>query len=207
MKITKLGFIVIAIIMLGIFYFFPKIKNSFIDPNNTPSPSVAENTPQPTIDNSDLRAGGSSYSDPQGVYVFLYPADYKLDTKDKQHIRIYKTGATQKGQTEIYDGVIMVFETISLNGKTFQKWLDEYLKQMTADGTSEIIAPPKNIMLNNYSGVTYKIRSLGQSTYYVLQKDMKSNYAIVIATSVNDPQNVGFQTEVDKTLSTLEILK
>ncbi|MDO8269660.1 MAG: hypothetical protein Q7T54_03255 [Candidatus Levybacteria bacterium] len=208
MKKKTLTTIVIVAIILGSIYYLSRIAKPLTTGNNTPTSPVTENiNPQPTIDNSDLRAGGSSYLDSQGVYALLYPADYKLDTQDKQHIRIYKTGATQKGQTEIYDGAMIVIEVVDLQRKSLQEWGDNHLKKVIADGTSEIIEPKKSMMLNNYPGFTYKIRGLGEATNYVLQKDILSNYAILITTSVNDPQNVGFQKEVDKTLSTLEILK
>ena len=208
MKKIILLFIAIAIIILGGFIFFFKTQPSLQEVTSVPSPSLTEkSTPLPSIDNSDLRAGGSSYHDEQGAYVFLYPADYTLDTQDKQHIRIYKTGATQKGQTEMYDGVIIIFESIDLQGITLQEWVEASLKQVTADGISEISEQPKDITINNYPGVTYTIRGLGQATYYVLQKNSQSKYAVVIATSIYDPEQVGFHTEVDKILSTLEILK
>jgi hypothetical protein len=208
MKNTIIILIFIVIFVLGINYFFSKTKNSHRKIPIAPSPSTTEDSkPLPSFDKSDLKVGGSSFSDPQGVFVLLYPADYILDTKDKQHVRIYKTGATQKGQTEMYDGVIIVFEKIDLHGKTLQNWVEASLRQTIADGSSEIIQPQKNIVLNKYPGFTYTIRSLGQATYYALQKDLQSNYAVLVTTSVNDPQQIGFQTEVDKTLSTLEILK
>lgn len=203
---TVTAIVLLIIIILGGFYFFSKMRS--IPARNNISTSVSDSIrPQPSIDNSDLKAGGSSYSDTQAVYTILYPADYILDTKDTQHTRIYKTGATQKGQTEIYDGVVIVIETIELQGKTMQEWVDDYLKQTTSDGTSVVVKSKKSIVFNNYPGFTYAVRGQGEATTYVLQKNSASNYAVVITTMVSDPENVGYQTEVDKTLSTIDILK
>jgi hypothetical protein len=172
-----------------------------------PSPSVTANPPI-TVDTSDLQAGGSSYRDVQGVYLFLYPSDYKLDEQNNGTItRIYKTGPTQRGQTEMYDGAIITFETIDLQGETLSKWADEYIKNATADGTTKLTETKKSITQRNYPGFTFTLEGLGEAKYLVLQKDTSSHNAVIITTFVADPQNVGFQQEVDKTLMTLELLK
>ncbi len=195
--------------MFGGFFWLSQTKNSPLKLQTTPTPSVTEKiTVQPTIDNNDLKQGGSSYTDPNNVYVFLYPSDYKLDTQnDGRYTRIYKTGPTQKGQTEIYDGVLLVFETITLNGATLQEWVDNSILSATKDGTSTVTVPAKGVTISSYSGFTYSMHGLGETKYYVLQKDSRSTNAVLIATLVSDPQNVGFQKDVDKILSTLEILK
>lgn len=163
---------------------------------------------QPTIDNSDLKLGGSSYGDPQGVYQFLYPSEYKIDEQNNgKQIRIYKIGATQKGQTEMYDGAIIVFEKVTLDGKSLSDWVDNNLDSIQKDGSFEITEPKKSITLNNYPGFSYSVRGLGEAKYIIIQKNTESNYAVLLSISVSDPQNVGFQKEVDKTLSTLEIFK
>jgi len=208
MKKLGVGIILILIVVAGYFLikkYMPEVaKEDLMGDIAFPTGESS-----PTIDASDLRMGGSSFSDPDGIYTFLYPNDYKIDPQDpEKRTRIYKTGATQKGQTEIYDGVIIVFQPVALEeNESLSDWVDESIKTMTADGTSEVIEPKKAIMLNNYPGFSYMLRGLGTAQYYVLQKDTESDYAVVITTSVSDPEDVGFQAEVDKTLSTIEILK
>lgn len=170
-----------------------------IDSSVTPRSETTENI---------LRAGGSSYFDPQGLFTFLYPPDYKIDTQNnEQHTRIYKSGKTQQGQTEMYDGVIIVFERINLDAKTLNDWVDESIKNSTIDGTIEVIKPKKSTTVNGYPGFTYILKGLGESEYFVLQKDSNSNSAVSITTFVADPENVGFQKEVDAVISTLQLLK
>ncbi len=182
-KVLVILFIGIAIAMGG--YYFTRPKSV------TPTTSV----PQPT---PNILASGSSFLDPSGVYGFLYPSDFKLDTQDSLHPRIYKYGPTQKGQTEMYDGVLMVFEVINLKNQSLRDWV--YLQPETAD-------LPNPISINNYQGFSYVTKGLGDSTHYVVQKDPTSKYAINITYMVADPTNVGFQNQVDTTLSTLNILK
>lgn len=154
-----------------------------------------------------LRAGGSSYADPKGVFSFLYPNDYTLDKTDSQHIRIYKRGATQQGQTEIYDGVLIVVESLALRGQSLSEFVDARIKEASKDGTSELLLPKKAITLNNATGFTYQTRGFGSAIHLILQKTTDSDYGISITYSVNDPENKNYQEEVDATLSTLELFK
>ena len=86
-------------------------------------------------------------------------------------------------------------------------WVDQQIKTATTDGTSEIIEPKTTTTLNNFPGYTYKIRGLGEFKTYAVQKDTNSKNAVLITTLVEDPTSAGFQEQVDKTLSTLQILK
>src|SRR5882762_5786505 len=106
-----LGWLILVLVTAAGSYFLLSQNKSSLPPEvitGIPSPTQIMTTPQPTITNNDFQAGESSYLDPQGVYVFLYPSAYKLDEQNSgKQIRIYKKGATQKGQTEMYDGVIV----------------------------------------------------------------------------------------------------
>jgi hypothetical protein len=213
---TRIAFVALLLIALcfgGYLIMSPgnKTNESTQQPINSPSSSPS-NSPSTLSPDSkmvnDLQMGGSSYSDPQGVYQFLYPSEYKIDSENNgQHTRIYKTGPTQRGQTEMYDGVIIVFESHNLNGKSLEILVDENIKTSTADGTSELTSPKQNITINSQQGFTYKMRGLGEATYFAIQKDKNSDYALVVTTSISDPTNVGFQKEVDALLSTIRMLK
>ncbi|MFA9288662.1 MAG: hypothetical protein ACEQSA_02170, partial [Weeksellaceae bacterium] len=142
--------VIILIIIIGLgAYFFTRNNKDQISREKT-DVNVTDSTPQPlpSVDVSDLRAGGSSFREETGAYNFLYPADYVLDETDKQHIRIYKTGPTQQGQTELYDGAIIVYEVITLEEKNLSDWVDNYLTTVTTDGTTKIVEPKKEISLN-----------------------------------------------------------
>jgi len=178
------------------------------------SPTAVISTPAPTpmiisntTDNSDLKTGGSSYLDPQGLYSFLYPNDYVLDTKDRKHIRIYKRVETQRPQSEMSDGILMVFESIDLNSQSLSQWVDSFIKESTMDGTNEMIEPKKSIVLNNFPGFTYELRGLGTTTYVVLQKNTQSFSAVMIAYAISDPEGKNYKVELDAILSTFQILK
>lgn len=170
------------------------------------SASAVPDTASSDLD-SDLGAGGNSYLDSTKTFSFLYPNDFKLDESDPKHVRIYKQGTTQKGQTEMYDGVILVFEVVSLDNKNLSSWVDDYIKNATADGTLEVTEGKKGFSIKNYPGFGFKMRGLGESQYYVLEKDATSTQAVLITSLVADPGNLGFQKQVDDSLNTLQLLK
>lgn len=215
-----LSIIIVIVVGVSVGYFKLAPQNA-TPPSPTPSAGgidisqlplttpVATSSVQPTLNQENtLKAGGNSYLDPKGVYVFLYPNDYKIDTQgDGQYTRIYKTGATQRGQTEMYDGIIMVFETVKLQGQTMDQWVDQRIKESTADGTVEITQPKKPTTMNKYPGFTYKARGLGEADYLIIQKSPTSEYVVSITTSVSDPQQKNYQKEVDAVLAGIELLK
>lgn len=152
-----------------------------------------------------VHALGSSYQDPSGRYELRYPSDFTLDTSDPIHPRLYKKGPTQRGQTEMYDGVIVVFETIDLAGKRIKEWVDMRISTDTAAGASQLIQVKTPLTLNTYPGLTYQIRGLGEFTNVVIQKSPETDQALLITYMVADPQNVGFQSQVDAILSSIQL--
>lgn len=174
-------------------------------PAQPSEPALATPTPRPEVE--ALLRGGSSLSDPEGLYSILYPNTYVVDTSDPLHPRIFKHGATQRGQTEMYDGVIMVFESIDLVDVTLEEWVDRRIREASGDGVSTLIKEKTPITLNTYPGFTYQMRGLGEFTSIVVQKNLQSTQALLITYMVADPENVGFQRDVDATLATLQLLQ
>lgn len=210
MKSLLIGLLIVILIVGGGVYLFSTKRNapsSVTTENISPNPQEDNASADPQIVN-DLKAGGSSYSDPDGVFSILYPNDYKQDSQNNGEVtRFFKQGPTQKGQTEMYDGVIVTIEKINLQGKTLSQWVDETLTKAAADGTSQIIEGKKAITMNTYPGYTYTMRGLGEFKALVMQKDTNSPVAIRITQLIADPGNLGFQKEADAMLSTLSLLK
>ncbi len=202
-----LAFLIIVVAILAIIYFYQNNRNYTPPAENVLQPPIerTENANPEAV--SDLERGGSSFSDPDSIFSILYPSEYVQDTQGENQYRIYKQGPTQKGQTEMYDGVIIHFQTVELRKQSLGEWVDAQISQSIADGTSELISPKKHIDINNYAGFTYTLRGLGEAVSYVIQKDINSPYAVSITTLVADPEEMGFEKEVNAILSTLQLLK
>lgn len=210
-SMIKWGIIIgIFVVATGVYLVYTKSITpkplSEIIPVVSPTKSVEVQGDLATTDK--LKQGGSSYMDKGGVYSFLYPSDYLLDQQpDGLHTRISKKGATQKGQTEMYDGVIMVFDSIDRNGKTLDAWVDDSIKQLTEDGSVSVVTPKEPVKVGSYSGYMYATRGLGEANYYVIQKDSGSKNAVLVTTLVADPEKMGYQMEVNSIMSSIQILK
>lgn len=207
----KVVIVVLLIVVIAAGYFIytksirPNIATDItnIIPTNSPD-SV------PVIDEAQVEAlkkGGLSYSDKKGIFTFLYPLGYTIDEMNGgEIIRIYKKGDTQQGQTEMYDGVIVTFQPQQLTD-SLESYVDSQIEMATKDGTGELTSGKKAVLVGGSPGFTYTIRSLGESTHYVLQKDANSQYGVDITYLVADPQKVGFQKEVDSIISSIKFLK
>lgn len=211
MKSLIIGLLVVIIIVGSGFYVLrnqqkqaPRTQTSV---SISPTPQEENTSADPQMVN-DLKAGGSSYSDPEGVFSLVYPNEYKQDSQNNGEVtRFSKQGPTQKGETEMYDGAIVTIEKIKLQGKTLSQWIDETLSSATADGTTQVTQGKKAISMNNYPGYTYTFRGLGEFKATVVQKDTSSPVAVRITELIADPGNLGFQKEADAMLATLSLLK
>jgi hypothetical protein len=174
----------------------------------TSSPTIMSPTTSPTPDTRELEQGGSSYLDPKGVYSLLYPNDYVLDAQSNDpHVRIYKRGEAQRPQSEMSDGVLMVFESIDLENKSLSTWVDTQIQESTQNRTSEVVKPKTTTSLNGYPGFIYEIGGMGGSTYIAIQKDPSSPHALLITYLVADPNQKEYQQEVDRILATVKLLQ
>lgn len=199
MKYIGAFVIVLVLIFIGVFTLSRQDGNS---------PLIASPLPVDSTVVDKLMAGGSSYADPKGVFTFLYPNDYKMDTQNNgQYIRFIKIGETQKGQTEIYDGVLIHFEVATLDDQSLSEFVDSRIIQVPADGSSEVVEQKQSVKIGNYSGYKYKVRSLGTSDYIVLAKDENASNAVIITTLIADPQSKNYQGEVEASLLTIQLLK
>lgn len=200
MNIFIIGVFVILLISATFF-----IKNNQKSSVSTPLPIISTLSPTSTIE-TDLESIGNIYRDQNDRFTFVYPKDYILDTQDPLHTRIYKRAETQRSQSEISDGALMVFESIELQGKSLENWVDARIRESVIDEASEITAAKKPVIQNGFSGFHYAIRSLGTSQNIILQKNSYSNYALMITYIVSDPEQRGYQKEVDAILSSLMLI-
>lgn len=177
----------------------------------TAEPSTMNDEPTPVISPDDFKDSElmkeSTYLDPNGVFSFTYPEDFTLDTQDPVHPRVFKQGEQQRPQSEMSDGALVVFEVADLGEQTLEEFVDARIKQSTADGTSEVTKEKEATTVNDFAGFTYATRGLGESTNYIIRKDPNSQNALIISTLVADPENSGYQAQVDGILNSVEVLE
>lgn len=192
----KLVFTILALAALGGVVYFISTENQAVPV----SPPITEQGMTETGESAS-----NTYRHTDGVYSFAYPDDYTLDTQDPTYIRIYKQGEQQRPQSEMSDGVLVVFESVDLAGQTLDQVVDARIQQSTADGTSRLVQPKQAVVINGFPGFSYAIEGLGTANYIVLQKNAESDSAVSITYLVADPQQLGYQAELDAILSTVEL--
>lgn len=213
----KAGAVLVPLILIVLFgaaiYYFVNqpVLNGESSPSSSPATSgmMDDTSSVPSGESSTSAAslqGGSSYLHPNGNFSFLYPNDYQIGDEGT-FVRIYKNGPSQKGQTEMYDGVLMLFEPIDLQGKTLSTWVDQNIDASTMDSMSKVTKSKAAARVKNYSGYSYTIEGLGESNHVVLQKDDNSGTGVHVIYSTYDPTGVGFDDQVKSIIATLEILK
>jgi hypothetical protein len=201
-KIAFVTIIVVFIIAAIVYYVYEtNYGKTFSSTVMSPTPSILT----PSSSDSSLT---NLYTDVKGIYSIRYPNDFQLDTQsDNNAIRLTKIGETQQGETELYDGIVIQIETSELNGRILSDWVDEAIANATKDGVTTLIDPKNPVSINGYQGFTYTIEGLGTFNHRIIQKDETSNYAVTIVTTVNDPEDNGYEFEVDSILLSLNILK
>lgn len=192
----KLVFTILALVVLGGVVYFISTENQVVPV----SPPITE---QGMTEIGESAA--NTYKHTDGVYSFAYPDDYTLDTQDPTYTRIFKQGEQQRPQSEMSDGVLVVFESLDLAGETLEQVVDARIQQSTADGTSRLVQPKQAVVINGFPGFTYVIDGLGTANYVVLQNNADSDTAVSITYLVADPQELGYQAELDAILSTVEL--
>lgn len=199
--------VIFILVLAGSVGYIVTQQNSIAQIAPTPNQTKAAPTPTVIIDES-IDLSKNTYEDPKGTFKVKYPTEYKIDSQNNgQYIRFSKVGETQTGQTEMFDGVIIVFESVNLGDKTLSSWIDGRIKESTADGTMKVVAIKEPTTIGKYSGYTYALQGLGTSDYFVIQKDASSKNAVVITNLIEDPQNKNYQAEVDTIFSHIELLK
>lgn len=162
----------------------------------------------PELDLKTLQESGAAYHDKQGIFTFVYPRDYRLDVDDANGLtRISKVGNQQSSGTEMTDNVVLVLETIDLQGKSLGTFVDEQINEATESGSADLVQAKSNILRNNYPGFTYKLQGQGDSNTTFIQKNVESPYTLKITSLVHDPKQHGYQKELNLIISTLELLK
>lgn len=149
---------------------------------------------------------GEVYTEPNGIYTINYPSDYTLE-EDGSYVRLYKRADAQRPQGEISDGVLIVLESIDLGDQTLEELVDSRISQAEADGSAELMQAKLAAVINGYPGFSYELSGFGGSEYLLIQKNSESDFALSITFLVSDPQQRGYQMELDSILSSLKLNK
>jgi hypothetical protein len=182
---------------------------------STPIPStmpVQSNSPVQTrtpendtwsIDSSNLKV----YENSEIGFSVSYPQDFKIKTnsyfKQNDSVDIQKSGPTQKSDTEVYDGIGLLFVKINHEGQTLDKYISERIGLIDKEET-KILEDPKELEVNGINGLTYTTQRMGDITNRHIYLPIDSETAILILDYTVDPGALGFSEIVNQILSTFK---
>lgn len=122
---------------------------------------------------------------------------FAIDTRE--------VGATQKLNTEFYDGysftVIVVEKSAT---ETINNVSNEYISNCIEIGN--LTKSPESIIINGIKGITHSCRGLGEFTYILLPAPKTNSYYFTIRIFHEGPNKTDYQKTADQILSTFKFI-
>lgn len=110
-------------------------------------------------------------------------------------------GPTQKGQTELYDGIIFAVQSGTYAQSTFKEFVDSEVKKFEDDGVTQITSGVISVNIGNKTGFEFSTRSLGEVRQIYLDAGNKKYVHVTLM--VDDPSNAGFDEVVNNIFQSL----
>lgn len=144
-------------------------------------------------------AGWREYVDPNLGIALLYEPTLTMEKDGTDGVRFWKWGPTQKGQTEMYDGIIVSFRKTDFSG-SLDSFLAAKLKEFADVGT--VTEPLSARDFNGRPAWSFSGSGLGDFdlTYVPLDADT----VLEISVMAPDPTAAGFEETAELLLSTVE---
>lgn len=152
---------------------------------------------QPT---SSIPTDWKLYSSDTIGFSMYYDPLLTLQEDSKTDVRFYKQGPTQRGQTEMYDGMIVTVRKVDVVGDA-QAYINNQIEQYKNIGS--ITEPLHDSKLNGISMKEYSASGLGDAKMIFVPIDNQT--LLEVSYMVPDPTNAGFQKVVDSMLSTFKL--
>jgi len=147
----------------------------------------------------------NTYANPDIGFSINYPSEMELKEQEGKDdivpsVAFSFTGeaTTTEEQSDLIE--VTVTKTAYLDG-SFKEYVE---KQATSTDENAVVTEPKQIDINQRKGFTYTITNDEKSLAYVMVP-VGENVVLVITHTLEDPNNVGYQSVIDGMLSTLEI--
>lgn len=148
----------------------------------------------------DTPANWKAYTNETLGISLLYDPTFTLSEDAPEQVRFYKWGPTQRGQTEMYDGVLVDFRRVTLE-ESFEAYLDRKVKEFQEVGT--ITRPLSDYDVNGRAAKVLSVSVLGDFTLIFLP--LSDDSMLEISTLAPDPTGAGFQNIVDQILATVRV--
>lgn len=151
---------------------------------------------------SQIPNNWKKYSNNTAGFSLKYDPTLTVKEDLQTSIRFYKWGPTQRGQTEIYDGIIFSVQRVDLQ-KGIEEHINSRMSQFKNVGT--ITDPLHDSRVNGALVKEFSASSLGDFTLVFVPIDSRTLLEISYMTP--DPTNAGFRKVVELMLSSFSLIK
>ena len=201
--LTIIGVIVIVVLLglVGYLAWQNSQLNNQLTETPTPQPTLQPTlapTPTPT---NDPTAGWELFT--ASTYNVSYPTDVTANEEAGSVLLLTKQGATQTPDTELFDGISLVFEPKEISNTTLEEYVSARVDGILKEGVATISSEPTPITVGTYTGLTYTTDGLGTFRYIILESKDKTMFMVITDATI-DPENLGYADTVDLILSTFE---
>ena len=201
---TSLLFIVLLLVMLRISNQRSVITE--IEPEADVVPTEAEviNQISPTVfEEETADSDYEIYTSENMGFSVEHPKNVPVNFYEDGSVGFLIEGPTQKADTEFYDGMVVVFQKMPLEGKTLAVIVDENRSiYIDIQGAEAQVSPVRNINVGGVAGLSF---SEVNGEYLFLPVSTDSYLSIANLTS--DPGNLGYEEIAKKIIDSIKILE
>ncbi len=181
---------------LGIWY------QTSISPKSTETSLVSTPKTSTSSATTDTTADWKTYKSDTNKFAFKYPSNaiFYEDKKNVVHIR-YEEPNTEDG-VEMKPGYSLRFSMGNSGPLTLKAYVEKYIDQFEKEKLGQITRPIAEVKINGNLGYRYSsVIELETTHIYIPYYD--SQYTEILK-NVSDPNQKGYETTVDRILSTFK---
>lgn len=135
------------------------------------------------------------------IYSLYHPQKMMVRDEGNGINAFVLIGPSQKGQTEMYDGINFTVLTGNYETNDFREFVDSEVKKMQSEGTIRVEQGILSVSIGENDGYEFMSRSLGEFRNIYFDAGNKKFVHVVIL--LEDPTKQGFDKIVDQMLQTL----
>jgi hypothetical protein len=190
-----------AILIFSVVVIFLYNQNSTESNNSSPTPTLTPtNTPTPTPA-ANLPEDWETYKSENLGISLRYPKNMQIKQNQDGSVSFTLLGPTQAEGTEVYDGIIINFNTGSYEFNTFKEFVTNKHNEQQNDPIISDVSEIEEITINEMTGYKFSIVGLGEFT--ILYLPMENSQYLRVSMLVEDPKNQGFQDTVNTILTSI----
>lgn len=197
-------FLVLATVLFAVGIYVFRQSNDSASISQVPSStrqivSSPEASPLPT---PKVPTSWKTYTSEVYNFSIRYPEDIIHDTNSEGE-RFYKHGPSQSQGTELYDGILVLIRSGSLENIPFAMWVERKYEEVKNDPLQPRMGEKKSVTIAGKQGFIFTVSTLGERAVIYLPKG--DNEYLEINNGTVEPQDreQTFQKTVDLMLSTI----